>query len=309
MNVTKAFCHADAAKPGFFEGWYFKHRAGENVLAAIPGVAIAKTGKKTAFIQCIHNRGSLICHFPFEEFYAAPDRLYIRIGDNVFSQQGMRLDVSDGRERIAANLCYGMLGAPKHTRYAPSMMGPFSYVSFLECYHDVVSAGHDVCGDMHLCGVQVKIEGGKGYIEKDWGRSFPRSWAWMECSDFESDVRVMAAVADVPFLGARFTGILGILNLFGQEIRIATYYGARVADMSENSEIFHLAIRQGSYRIDFELAKQGAAKLAAPVLGDMSRMIEEYPSCRMMLTVAEHGKQVFRGKGRNAGFEQAVLQK
>ncbi|WP_243392439.1 MULTISPECIES: tocopherol cyclase family protein [unclassified Mesotoga] len=31
----------------------------------------------------------------------------------------------------------------------------------------------------------IDLTGGKGYIEKDWGRSLPDAWIWMQSNNFD----------------------------------------------------------------------------------------------------------------------------
>ncbi len=302
MNYTKGFYHGESANNGYFEGWYFKHRAGADVLAVIPGMSIAKDGSKSAFIQCIHNHGSTIVYYPFNTFQARTDKLYIRVGNSEFSRSEMILDM--GADGISGNLRYDELLPVKKSLYAPSMMGPFSYMGFLECYHDVLSIGHGVQGSIVIDNRTIDFTDGRGYIEKDWGKSFPKSWTWLECSEFDEDIKVMAAVADIPFLGGNFTGILCNLYLKGKMHRIATYNGAKVKNMISSGNSCAFELKQGSLRLCFRVKKQGAAELAAPVLGNMCRMIHEYPACELELTVYHQGRTVFIGKGKNAGFEQ-----
>ncbi len=305
MNQAKAFYHGAHARKCFFEGWYFKHRVGAQVLSVIPGVAVAEDGSRKAFVQCIHNRGSVIQYFPFAAFQADTGRLMVRVGKNEFCSDGARFALSDGRASVRADLRYGALSPLPRTWYAPSMMGPFSYLGFMECYHDVLSDGHGVHGTAEIDGQSVDFAGGRCYIEKDWGRSFPSSWVWLECSDFASDARVMVAVAAIPFLGGSFTGVLGHMRLLGKPLRLASYYGARVQAMRDEGDAFHLELAQGGDRLILDVTKQGTSSLDAPVLGDMSRVIHEDPACTLRLQLRRRGRCLFEGVGRNAGFEQA----
>ena len=70
------------------------------------------------------------------------------------------------------------------------LWGLFSYLSFMECYHGILSMAHssrELCYGMssHL----ISLEG-IGYLEKDWGTSFPAAYLWVQCNRFEApDVR------------------------------------------------------------------------------------------------------------------------
>ncbi len=52
----------------------------------------------------------------------------------------------------------------------------------MECYHGVVSMYHLLSGHLEINGDKVDFSGGKGYIEKDWGRSMPSDWIWIQAT-------------------------------------------------------------------------------------------------------------------------------
>ena len=45
----------------------------------------------------------------------------------------------------------------------------------------------------------------------------------------------MLSAAEIPMLGFYFTGIIGVILLNGQEYRIATYLGAKISAIKENT--------------------------------------------------------------------------
>ena len=79
----------------------------------------------------------------------------------------------------------------------------------------------------------------------------------------------MLSVADIPVLGFHFTGIIGVVLLSGREYRIATYLGARVKRIGENT----VTVKQGKYELTAELLQKNAHPLFAPTNGDMNRTI------------------------------------
>ena len=44
----------------------------------------------------------------------------------------------------------------------------------MECYHGIVSMDHTVNGLIEINNEKIDFSEGRGYIEKDWGRSFPQ---------------------------------------------------------------------------------------------------------------------------------------
>ena len=63
-------------------------------------------------------------------------------------------------------------------------MGWYSFVPFMECNHGIVSVNHDLYGEISVNGNVIDFNNGKGYIEKDWGVSFPEAWIWIQSNNF-----------------------------------------------------------------------------------------------------------------------------
>jgi len=80
-------------------------------------------------------------------------------------------------------------------------MGIFAYIPKMECSHGVVSMNHGLEGILKINGEEIDFTGGKGYIEKDWGTSFPKQYIWIQCNNFKNQTtRVFSSVADIPFM-------------------------------------------------------------------------------------------------------------
>jgi tocopherol cyclase len=54
-------------------------------------------------------------------------------------------------------------------------------------------------GRVLLNGRELNFTGGKGYIEGDSGRSFPKSYTWVQCNDFTVECSIMVSVVHIPF--------------------------------------------------------------------------------------------------------------
>ncbi|MCK7487611.1 MAG: tocopherol cyclase family protein [Bacillus subtilis] len=68
---------------------------------------------------------------------------------------------------------------------------------------------------------EISFEHGRGYLEKDWGTSFPQGYVWLQTNHFTSPgTSLMASVARIPFLGFAFQGFLVNFVHAGKEISI-----------------------------------------------------------------------------------------
>ena len=89
----KNYFYGERKKKCYFERWYFKHENGSQTICFIPSFHINPRGEKSAMLQVIANDHVWKIHYAPEQFYAAKGRLYCRIGRNVFSENGISIDI------------------------------------------------------------------------------------------------------------------------------------------------------------------------------------------------------------------------
>ena len=278
---------------GYFEGWYFKQQTGCKTIAVIPAVHADPSGKKSASIQLIADGFAKMAEYPAEKFFADRGRVEIRVGESLFSRRGIRLNINEDGLRAEGDLTFGKFMPPRY-----DIMGPFALVPFLECRHSLFSLRHTVDGRLRIDGEETEFHGGAGYMEGDRGHSFPKRYIWTQCSFGERD-SLMLSVADIPFMGGMFTGVIGAVLFGGREYRIATYLGAHAASIG-NREV---SVRQGNLRFTAELLKMREQHLRAPVMGGMTRLVRESASCRAGYRLEIGGRVIFDFISDSAGFE------
>lgn len=277
----------------YFEGWYFKQHTNGKTVAVIPAIHADRQGKKNALIQLISNDCAEMAEYSPRDFHADRRRMEIQVGENVFSRQGIRLKIKSDALTAEGELSFGEFVPPRF-----DIMGPFSVVPFMECRHSLFSLRHSVEGSLYVNGEEIEFNPGVGYIEGDRGHSFPQRYVWTQCSFGERN-SLMLSVADIPFLGWQFTGIIGFVLLDGHEYRIATYSGARVRSLNNKT----LTVAQGDMLLSAELLDEKEQRLRAPVMGDMSRFIHENVSCRARYRFEKGGNTLFDFISEEAGFE------
>jgi len=302
-------------KERYFEGWYFKNvDAGEgHVWSFIPGISLVK-GNSHAFVQAINGQSGQTLYFRYqaEEFSFSSKGFEVRIADNYFSDNRIVLKLNDGENVFDGELRYhDQIQYPvRITR--PGIMGWYRYVPFMECYHGVVSLDHGITGSLTHNGEEMLFDGGRGYIEKDWGSSMPRSWIWMQTNHFDqTGTSFMLSVARIPWIGKTFTGFLGFFLHKGEIITFATYTGAVINDLSFTDSAVKLMIKAGKYNLEIEAhkahhetRKPGRGGLKAPVFGNMERTIHESIDATIRVKLLDRsGAEIFSGIGKNAGFE------
>lgn len=189
---------------------------------------------------------------------------------------------------------------------APGIMGWYSFVPFMECYHGVVSVDHVISGELKVYGETVDFTGGRGYTEKDWGRSFPSAWIWVQSNHFDQDapVSLMASVANIPWIGSHFIGYIVGFLFNGRLYRFATYTGARMkASLGEKT--IRLAFRDKRYRLEITAHQAGTGELVAPISGKMVGKVSESMLSEAEVRFFDNDRLLFSGTGKNAGLEAA----
>jgi hypothetical protein len=313
MKRVKAFFnpeqyHGWGKTRSYFEGWYFKvvDHSEKKAFAFIPGVAMDETGNRQGFIQVLDGRHNtaLYRRFDYSDFKPSPGRFEVRILDNYFSENKIRLNLPE----VSGELYFiDTVGWPKPW-HSPGIMGPYSFVPFMECYHGIVSMDHAINGQLEVEGKTVNFNNGRGYIEKDWGRSFPEAYVWMQTNHFtEPGVSMFASVAKIPWIRNSFTGFISAVWLHDRLIKFTTYNSSKLRKCYIDKHKVELVIENRLHRIEIAVKRNHAAALASPVQGFMDGRIEESMTSEVSvnLTETKSGGIIFNDTGRNAGLDVA----
>ena len=159
-----------------------------------------------------------------------------------------------------------------------------------------------VYGRMKVNGQEYLFQNAVGYWEGDEGHSFPREYAWTQCS-FPGG-SLMLAVADVPVAGFHFRGIIGVVLWKGREYRLATYLGAKAVQVRNG----RLRIVQGNLELEARLLEEVRSPLNAPANGDMVRTIHENAACRAFYRFRKGEYPIFSFTTDRASFEYELLE-
>lgn len=273
----------------YFKGLYFKCADEKQTIAFIPSVHYFD-GRTDALLQIITD--SAAYQIPFPKIKLAEKPLFARLGNSIFSEDGIKVNIRTKGLNVRGALKFGEL-----TPISYDIMGPFGYVPFMQCRHSVYSMYHRVDGRILINGQSCEFKNGAGYIEGDRGRSFPKRYVWTHC-DFENN-SLMLSAADIPLFGCCFTGIICVVMLNGKEHRLATYLGAKLKQIGNNSII----VSQGGYELTAKLIKKNSHQLFAPVNGKMGRTIHESASCTAYYKFSFNKKILCEFTSDRASFE------
>jgi tocopherol cyclase len=297
----------------YFEGWYFKlvDAAEETILAVVPGIALGVSHEDShAFVQVFNGKTGDYTYFTFSvnDFLPASRRFEVRIAENYFSASELRLELQQPSRRIRGELQFkNVIPYPKRL-LSPGFMGWASFVPFMQCKHGIVSMNHTLEGALEIDGERITFDGGKGYIEKDWGHSFPSAYIWMHSNHFTHEaVSFTLVLARLSWLGLRITGFGAALWYNDRVYTLATYMGARITRLEYNANQVRLTIEDKRFELVIEAIQGSAWPLKSPVRGSMAGTVTESLTSTLHLTAYEKtkgGKQLLlEDTGRNAGLE------
>jgi tocopherol cyclase len=314
--IIKQFCtifnpevfQGRGKKHTYFEGWYFKvvDATEEKAYAFIPGIAMDEAGNRQSFIQVLDGKKRLSQYHKFDmsSFTAAQNVFTIAIGENQFTYDCISLKLPD----IKGTLHFkDSVRWPSHW-YSPGIMGPYSFVPFMECYHGIVSLDHAVFGQLEIKDEIIDFDNGRGYIEKDWGRSFPSAYVWMQSNHFTTPgISLKVSVAKIPWVGKSFTGFIAGLWIRDHLLRFTTYNRSSLRKLSIDSRKIELMLTNNNYCLEIMVLRDSATSLASPIRGFMDGRIEESMSSIMEVTLTDTraGRIIFQECGRNAAVEVA----
>jgi tocopherol cyclase len=309
MSVFRPWAfQGSLTRKNYFEGWYFKHVSADKtqVWSFIPGISLSPEGRQS-FIQVLNGRtgASQVYEYGVEVFSASKKELDVHVGQSHFTTKGVNLDLQNNSQKISGDISYASLEQYPSSLFKPGIMGWYSFVPLMECKHGVVSMHHTLKGGLHIDDTYIDFDGGSGYIEKDWGSSFPESWVWLHCNTFNAThTSFTFSVAKIPWLGSYFIGFISYLKLEDRFINLSTWSNARIEKLVYLDNILQITISNSSCRLEIEAANSQAGPLKAPKLGSMNRIIKETVDATVELKLSDHsGNTLFHDKGTRAGME------
>lgn len=289
----------------YFEGWYFKNTTNNYSISFIPGINVER-GKAKSFIQVITSDSSYFINYNINDFKFNTKPFYIKIGNNFFSENSIHIDIFDDIQniKIKGNINYSNNKNISTNILNPNIMGPFSYIPNMECNHAILSMRNNVNGQININDRKYDFYNGIGYIEKDWGCSFPKSYIWCQGNNFKkTDASFMISIANIPFKILEFRGLICVLNDGNKEYKFTTYNNAKIEEYNVNNNSINITLKKGKYYLNIKSQNNVAFKLSAPIKGRMKKDIYESISSQMALTLKRGDDIIFNDISVNCGLE------
>lgn len=296
-------------KKDYFEGWYFKNTNFQRGISFIPGINIDDAEAK-AFIQIITNDMSYFINYNIKDFKFNNNPFYIKIGNNSFSKEDVNINIEDKSQnlKIYGNIKYLNSQNINTNILAPNIMGPFSYIPFMECNHAIISMQNVINGYININDETIQFNNDRGYIEKDWGSSFPKFYIWCQGNHFQkTNASFMFSIADIPFKIFTFKGFICVLLIDNKEFKFTTYNNAKLVECDIKEDSFNITFKRDLYTLNIKSKYSQGLKLVAPVKGKMEKDIFESICASVNVTLKKEREIIFSGISNMCGLE--IVQK
>ena len=324
-------------------------------MAVVPGIFYSDasvSNESHAFIfVTLNGQQQHYYRFNVDQFtYAAANEdYYIQVGNNRFTKHGVSLDLypqsnDDADLILRGNLTFTNPSPWPVSFFKLGAMGPVGWMPGLECTHGILSFDHELSGNLSLAtsvtstrssssstsdattssystsSLEISMDGGRGYTEKDFGRSFPSLWVWIQTNSFRNNpgtsLFVSLARIPAPFFGLEFPGFTAAIWHSGELIPFATWSGAAFDDIRISKEEVYIAMRSSrrrgrrsnnTYRVEISVDRRNVPEvlLYAPVnFTKMEPFVWEALRATVHLRlIDDNGNVIIDDMGDYAGLE------
>ena len=304
--------HGHRRRRNFFEGWYFKlvDANQEEVFAFIPGLIKGKKAEHShSFIHLIDGSKAFMHYLklPVEEFSAARDKFAVKVADSSFSLQSLELNVDEPEFSVQGQLAFSRVSKWPDSFLSPGSMGPYNFLPRMQCYSQVCAMDMALSGQLTANGRTVNLDGGRGYVEKNWGSAFPYSWIWVQANSFPSPASISCSLGHIPMpLGTSFRGFLIGLMVEDEFFEFTTANRSKVHIQLSGADIVLQAMNK-KYLLTMATAtrEESFITLLGPRDGQMVPLLQENLQGRVSVKLQRRGdnKILFQETSNCAGIE------
>lgn len=304
--------HGIGKDSNFFEGWYFKIVDKDNLykFAFIPGISFGQNKSENhSFIQIVdsYNNEYKYLRFSENDFKYNNKNFKIGVRSNIFSLDKISLNLKYKNKTIKGHLSFKKNIKWKDNLLNPGSMGFYNYLSFMECYSQVCTLNGDIIGKLQVNEELVDFTGGKVYIEKNWGKSFPKSWVWIQSNNFKNPtVSVTCSLATIPFPIKDFRGFLIGVTIGKEFYRFTTMNRSKLTIKNIGKDIELIAINKNlKLTLNTYTNRDNFVLCMGPKNGNMIPLVKETLSAKVYMTLEDikENKIIYKGAGHSCGVE------
>lgn len=290
---------------GYFTMWHYRQCSSDLSLSILPVVFPRRPEGPAASLQVLVNHDCFRQSFFPPAIQASRERQVLRLGDNLFERDGIRLNIQQEEGSLTGELTLSPFLSPKTSLIAPTTAGPLCYLGGLSCDHNILSLRHQVAGHIEINGRRQDISSQSGYLVRRVGSGSPAISLWYQCGDFQFNpsLSISVEVGTITVRGWRRPYQLVICHLDGTEYRMASYYGGLSQSVfSQNGEA-QLSFRQRDLQLDIRVQTCHALPVELPQDGEMTGVCYLYPTCQTQVVLKKGNRILADDVGVNAGYQ------
>jgi tocopherol cyclase len=304
--------HGFKKNKNFFEGWYFKitDKTGRYTYAFIPGIIKGFNDLDNhAFIQILDGTKSESHYLKFgiSSFKAKKDEFNVSVDTNNFSLKEIKINHYGDDLQILGNLKFVDLTKWPDSFINPGSMGFYNYLKFMECYSQVCCLDGKIVGKLLINNEEIDFTGGKVYVEKNWGKSFPISYIWVQSNHFKQpDIALTCSIGRIPMPFFSFSGFLTAFKYGGEVYKFTTINRSKLEkELYSDKMILIFTNKQIQLRLEFEIKEDELISIKGPNRGAMSLPVQESITSNIKVELIDLNKErlIFSGIGEASGIE------
>ncbi|GEM_PF-3455315 len=257
-----------------FEGYYYKisDRQGQ-ITVFIVGIC-KRQGEAFSFLQVAHHESATpqLYKYPLSALLASQTDVSFQLGNNQFSVDGIYISEKD----CSVNLTFHTVSSWKRTMINPSIMGPLAYVPGVECKHDIIASHLYATGDCRMGGKKIHFHRADGYIDKNWGTSFPSSYYWGHAHAFTSSNLSVQFAKGKPKWGLIQPAVnVGFMRLNNNIITFSSHNGGKIYLQNASDKQTLIVLENRKWKIELIIHDASTTPLYAPHKGSLNQSILE----------------------------------
>jgi hypothetical protein len=173
-------------------------------------------------------------------------------------------------------------------------MGYTYFIPNLPCYHSVLNTAQSVSGEIQHKGLCYTLDHEMGYLEKNWGTTFPENYFWVHAIDPNNPaISLLFSRAKIVWLGKTYIKHVGYFSFDGQQIELRELKNFSVSNSNHGPENRIIQIRSASAHLDLALECGSEVLFKGPKDGALSRIIQHQTdaSIKVSLTYENRSHQ------------------
>ena len=271
----------------FFEGWFQKIYSKEQKasIVIIYGYATQNTQDKFGFIQILFpNQVNEIIYFNRNAFSCDPHQHIVRMGENVLTTEIINIKTNDFTIHLK-------LKNNQVSKTFKNSMGYSYFLPNLPCYHAVLNTGHRVSGEIKQKNERFIIENEPGYLEKNWGTSFPETYYWLHAVDpNDPAVSLLFSRAEIEWIGRKFIRHVGHVRYDQKQVDFRSLKNFTVSILNSSEDKHEVQMTSNTLQLNISISHKSKVQFKGPFDGGLSRDIIHFPDSIIQIRLVENSK-------------------